>query len=219
MLIKTDYLSMKSILTLLSLSSLAIFSSSISHAQAIPCENPHQQAWKKMLCGNELKKQRLLLNDKYLTAYLATDAPIQLLEKTQQLWLNRVQQCTTRRCFEQQIDLRSEELNFYTSMNQSMTQHFIKYNRGKIAIPEVHIMVHQLSTDRIKIEGNAYLNPNNKNQQQRMLLAYSSPDPKKPVLDNDRRCSYQMTFHKALLVVQSKQKECQHFTGHYRRYD
>ncbi len=219
MLIKTDYLSMKSILTLLSLSSLAIISSSISHAQAIPCENTHQQAWKKMLCGNELKKQRLLLNDKYLTAYLATDAPIQLLEKTQQLWLNRVQQCTTRRCFEQQIDLRSEELNFYTSMNQSMTQHFIKYNRGKIAIPEVHIMVHQLSTDRIKIEGNAYLNPNNKNQQQRMLLAYSSPDPKKPVLDNDRRCSYQMTFHKALLVVQSKQEECQHFTGHYRRYD
>lgn len=221
MLIKTDYLSMKSILTRLSLSSLAIFSSQFSLAQtAIPCDGANHLAWKKMLCGPELKKQRLSLNDKYLTAYLVTDAPTQLLDETQLLWLNRVQQCKSKRCFEQQIDLRSEELNFYTSMNQSMTQHFIKYSQGKIATPEVHIMVHQLSEDRIKIEGSAYLNPNNKTQQQQsILLAYSSPNPKKPILDNDRRCSYQITFHKALLVVQSKQKECQRFTGHYRRYD
>ncbi|EPF73366.1 A1S_1983 family putative colistin resistance protein [Acinetobacter rudis] len=220
MLIKTDYLSMKSILTLLSLSSIAIFSSQISHAQAIPCDSTHNIAWKKMLCGTQFKQQRLSLNDKYLTAYQVTDAPTQLLEVTQQLWLKRIQQCKSKRCFEEQIDQRSEELNFYSSMNQSMTQHFIKYNQGKIAIPEVHIMVHQLSEDRIKIEGSAYLNPNNKSQQQQSsLFAYSSPNPKNPILDNDRRCSYQMTFHKALLVIQSKQTECQRFTGHYRRYD
>lgn len=221
MLIKTDYLSMKSILTLFTLSSITILSSQLSHAQtAIPCDGANHFAWKKMLCGSEFKKQRLLLNDKYLTAYLITDAPSRLLDETQQLWLNRVQQCKSKRCFEQQIDLRSEELNFYMSMNQSMTQHFIKYSQGKIATPEVHIMVHQLSEDRIKIEGSAYLNPNNRiQQQQSMLLAYSSPNPKKPVLDNDRRCSYQITFNKALLVVQSKQTECQRFTGHYRRYD
>lgn len=220
MLIKTDYLSMKSILTLFSLSTVTLLSSQVCQAQAISCEPTHHQAWHKMLCGSDLKQQRLSLNEKFLTAYLVTDAPSELLDVSQQLWQQRIQQCKSKRCFEQQFELRGEELNFYTSMNQSLTQHFIKYNQGEIANPNVHIMVHQLSKDRLKIEGYAYLNPNNKpNQQQTTLLAYTTPNNKNLILDNDRRCSYKMTFSKAMLVVQSPQKECQRFSGHYRRYD
>lgn len=220
MLIKTDYLSMKPILTLFSLTTFTLLSSQLCQAQTISCNPVKHNAWSKMLCANDFKQQRSSLDEKFLTAYLVTDAPTKLLDETQKLWQKRIQQCKSKRCFEQQFELRGEELNFYTSMNQSLTQHFIKYNHGTVANPNVHIMVHQLSKDRLKIEGYAYLNPNNTpSQQQTTLLAYTTPNNKNQILDNDRRCSYKMTFYKAMLVVQSSQKECQRFSGHYRRYD
>lgn len=220
MLIKTEYLSMKSILTLFSLSTLTLLSSQVCLAQAIICDPANTQSLHKMLCSNDFKQQRLSLNEKFLTAYLVTDAPTELLDVSQQLWQKRTLQCQSKQCIKQQFELRSEELNFYTSMNQSLTQHFIKYNQGEMATPNVHVMVHQLSKERLKIEGYAYLNPNNKaNLQQSTLLAYTTPNNKNAVVDNDRRCSYKMTFSKAMLVIQSSQKECQRFSGYYRRYD
>lgn len=218
--INTDYLSMKSILALLSSATLSVFITQHSHAQAIDCNATSAPSANRLLCSTDLKQARLLLNEKLLTAHLVTDAPTELIHVTQMLWLKRAQQCQSKTCVEQQIEERIEQLNFYTSMNQSLTQHFIQYNQGKIASPTVHIMVHQLSKDRIKIEGTAYLNPNNKpEQQQNTFLAYTSPQQKTQILDNDRRCNYQFTFHKAMLIVNSTQKECQRFSGTYRRYD
>jgi CRISPR/Cas system endoribonuclease Cas6 (RAMP superfamily) len=88
------------------------------------------------------------------------------LYDTHSLWFNRLQQCKSQHCIDQQFALRDDDLNFYTSLNQSLTQHFLKFEHGKIAQPAIHLQVHQLGKDKIKIEGMAYRNPNNSNDSQ-----------------------------------------------------
>lgn len=64
---------------------------------------------------SEARKQ---LNNKYLSAYLVTDAPLQLLQDTQTLWLRQTQQCKTNSCIQQQFDVRGDDLNFMLHLNK-----------------------------------------------------------------------------------------------------
>jgi hypothetical protein len=105
-------------------------------------------------------------------------------------------------------------------MNQSLTQHFIKYEHGKIAKQPIHLQIHQLSKDRIKVEGIAYRNPNNRKEAQTVsLLAYTTPEKKNEILDNEHDCKYTLNFQKAILSVSTQQKGCERFSGIYRLYD
>lgn len=216
MLLKTETNLIKNIVSALFIS---FCGTTITHAYPIQCEKPHLTLDKR-LCSDHLKELRTELNEKYLTAYLITDAPIRLIDDTNQLWLDRVRQCKGVECIKQQFDIRLEDLNFYTSMNQSLTQHFIKYENGVIAKQPIHLQVHQLTKDRIKIEGMAYRNPNNRKDTQIIsLLAYTTPNKKNEILDNEHDCKYQLNFQKALLTVKTQQKGCERFTGIYRLYD
>lgn len=192
---------------------------SVAHALPIDCQQQNTTVLKK-ICSSQFESLRTELNEKYLTAYLITDAPIRLLYDSNCLWLNRLQQCKSSECFQQQFDIRLEDLNFYTSMNQSLTQHFIKYEQGEISKQPVHIQVHQLTKDRIKIEGLAYRNPNNhKDKQIISLLSYTTPDKKNEILDNEHDCKYRLDFQKAILTIKTEQKGCERFSGVYRLYD
>lgn len=172
------------------------------------------------ICANHVKELRKELNSKSLTAYLVTDAPLQLLNDTQALWLSQIKQCKTNQCIKQQFSVRFDDLNFYTSLNQSLTQHFLKFENGIIATQPVHLQIHQLGKDKIKIEGIAYRNPNNKTDRQTFsFLAYTSPDKKNEITDNEHDCHYQFDFQKSLLVVKTQQKGCERFSGIYRLYD
>ncbi len=216
MLLKSEIKLIKKSLATFLLSSLLY-----GHVQAQPvaCQ-PGKKPDGSVICAPPLKDLRTKLNDKYLTAYLVTDAPIRLLDDTQHMWLNRLQQCKNNTCRQHQFDLRFEDLNFYTSMNQSLTQHFIKYEQGQVAKSPVHIQVHQLSKDRIKIEGQAYRSPNNSGDKQSIaLLAYTTPEKKNEIVDNEHDCKYQLNFEKAVLVIKTTQKGCERFTGVYRLYD
>ncbi|MEW4939346.1 hypothetical protein ABKJ23_15660, partial [Acinetobacter baumannii] len=51
------------------------------------------------------------------------------------------------------------------------------------------------------------------------LMAYSSPEQKSEILDNEHNCKYKFDFQKALLIVKTQQKGCERFTGIYRLYD
>ena len=198
----------------------SMFSMTIAHAEPVQCNSANSFSNAKLICSPKLNDLRDQLNDKYLTAYLITDAPIRLLDDTHTLWFNRVQQCKGINCVKTQFDLRLEDLNFYTSMNQSLTQHFIKYEHGAIAASPVHIQVHQLGKDKIKIEGLAYRSPNNRSTSQSVsLMAYTSPNQKNEILDNEHDCKYQLNFQKALLVVKTSQVGCEKFSGVYRLYD
>ncbi|KXO87309.1 hypothetical protein AYK86_01280 [Acinetobacter venetianus] len=197
---------------------LSCFCSTFTFAASIECSNHNIELGK--ICSKKYEEQRTQLNTKFLTAYLVTDAPLQLLHDTQTLWLNQIRQCKTKSCFQQQFDARIDDLNFFTSMNQTLTQHYLKYEHGKIAKQPVHLKVHQLDKDKLKIEGLAYRNPNNRIETQTIsLLSYSTPSEKNEIIDNEKKCQYQFDYQKALLVVKTKQKGCERFTGIYRPYD
>lgn len=78
------------------------------------------------------------------------------------MWLRQTQQCKTNSCIQQQFDVRGDDLNFYASLKQTLTQHYLKFENGHIASQPVHLQIHQLAKDKIKIEGLAYRNPNNR---------------------------------------------------------
>ncbi|AYO54289.1 A1S_1983 family putative colistin resistance protein [Acinetobacter wuhouensis] len=216
MLLKTE---LNQIKTLLSGLILGCLSTSAVYALPVDCGHSNTTLLKK-LCSTQFSDLRSELNEKYLTAYLITDAPIRLINDTNHLWFNRLQQCKSNDCLKQQFDIRFEDLNFYTSMNQSLTQHFIKYEHGEIAKQPIHLQIHQLTKDRIKVEGIAYRNPNNRKETQIVpLLAYTTPEKKNEILDNEHDCKYQLNFQKAILTVKTQQKGCERFTGIYRLYD
>lgn len=174
---------------------LSCFCSTFAFAASIECSNHNIELGK--LCSKKYDEQRAQLNTKFLTAYLVTDAPLQLLHDTQTLWLNQIRLCKTKSCFQQQFDARIDDLNFFTSMNQTLTQHYLKYEHGKIAKQPVHLKVHQLDKDKLKIEGLAYRNPNNRIETQTIsLLSYSTPSEKNEIIDNEKNASINLTIKK-----------------------
>ncbi len=216
MLLKTE---LNQIKTLLSGLILGCLGTTATYALPVDCTHANSGLLKK-LCSTPFDSLRAELNEKYLTAYLVTDAPIHLINDTHRLWYDRLRQCKNDDCLKQQFDVRFEDLNFYTSMNQSLTQHYLKYENGQISKQPIHLQVHQLSKDRIKIEGIAYRNLNNRKDTQIIsLLAYTTPDKKNEILDNEHDCKYQLNFQKAILSIKTQQKGCERFTGLYRLYD
>ncbi len=172
------------------------------------------------LCKSSFKPAREALAQKQLTALLVTDAPVKLILDTEQLWLNRLRQCHNSRCVQQQIDLRQDDLNIYTSLNQTLTQHYLKYQDGQPISPNVHLKLHQLDKANIKIEGIAYRNPNNRSKTQQInFLAYSTAQQKNNIHNNEQNCDYVFDFQKAILKVRSEKVGCERFNGIYRLYD
>lgn len=217
MLLNTD---IKFFRTIASFIGIGCIYSSLSYAQEIDCSQPDNSSSIKTLCSSNFEQQRQKLQNQYVTAFLISDAPLRLLEDTHQLWFKRIQQCKTSSCFNQQFELRTDDLNFYTSLNQSLTQHYLKFENGKIAKNPVHLQIHQLSKDNIKIEGLAYRNPNNKKETQTIsFLAYTTTDKKQNIVDNEHDCNYQFDYSRAILTIKTQQKGCERFTGVYRLYD
>lgn len=197
----------------LSIGMLAAFST--VDAQILSCKNNKIPA-----CHSQFSTEREALRLKQQTASLVSDAPLKLLNDTQDMWLTRLNQCRSITCTQQQFEQRMDELDLYTSLNQSLTQHFIRYEQGEIAQPMVHLKVHQLDKSNLKIEGVAWRNPNNRIQTQQIsFLAYSSTKQKNQIRNNEQKCDYSFDFQKAILKVTSEQDGCERFNGIYRLYD
>ncbi|MDV2468224.1 hypothetical protein QR674_04440 [Acinetobacter chinensis] len=216
MLLKTDFKIIKSLGTLFFLGFLC---TSQAYSQEIDCTDKTSSALKK-ICSSEFDEIREKLATHYQTALYVSDAPLQLLQDTHTLWFKRLQQCKSMTCFKNQFEIRTDDLNFYTSLNQTLTSHYLKFEHGQLAPSPVHIQVHQLSKDSIKIEGLAYRNPNNKLETQTVsFLAYTTPEKKNNITDNEHDCAYQFNYSKAILSIKTEQKGCERFAGVYRLYD
>lgn len=216
MLVNTEINLIKTLSTLFSIGCLC---TTLAHAQKMDCTEPNTHSLKK-ICADNFTESREKLVNHYTTAFLVSDAPVHLLEDTHTLWFNRLQQCKSLACYKQQFEVRMDDLNFYTSLNQSLTSHYLKFENGQIAKQSVHLQVHQLSKNNIKIEGIAYRSPNNKLETQTIpFLAYTTPDQKNKITDNEHDCKYQFNFSKAILSVKTVQKGCERFVGVYRVYD
>ncbi len=188
-----------------------------SHASlTIDC-NRHQF---KKICKPQLEEQKQQLENKGFIAYLISDAPTQLLLDTHQIWLNRLRQCQNFTCYQQQFDQRIEDLNYFISINQSMTQHYLKVENGQISKQPIYLKVHQLNKDNIKIEAIAYKNPNNQiKYQNKYFLGYTTSSDKISVLNNEDDCNYDFFYTKSYLKISSSFANCSDFVGLYRLYD
>ena len=67
----------------------------------------------------------------------------------------------------------------------------------------IHLKIHQLTKDRIKIEGIAYRNPNNRTETQTIPFW---PIPRRKLkarlrTDNEHDCKYNFNYSKAILTV------------------
>lgn len=216
MLLKTDINKMNILGLMLGLSTLA--TGAFASTQPLDCSNKNKS--NTTICSSAFDETRKTLANQYLTAYLITDAPLSIVEDTHQLWLNRLQQCKTVDCYKQQFDSRLDDLNIFISLNQSLTQHYLKFEDGQMAKQPVHLKIHQLTKDRIKIEGMAYRNPNNRVETQTIpFLAYTTPDAKTEITDNEHDCKYEFQYTKAILLIKTQQKGCERFSGVYRLYD
>ncbi len=191
-----------------------------SQAQHIDCTSNSKSSLLKKICVDPLAENRKNLETQYLTAYLISDAPLRLLADTHLLWFSRLEQCKSLLCYQQLFEQRIDDLNVFTSLNQSLTQHYLKYEKGKISKMPVHLKIHQLSKDRIKVEGISYRNANNKLETQFIpFLSYTTPDKKTEIVDNEHDCTYSFKYQRSILKVSSKQKGCERFVGIYRLYD
>lgn len=218
MLLKTDIKMMKLLGLMLGLGILATAAASVHPLEC--SDNSTDSKASSTLCSAPLTEFRKNLSGQYLTAYLITDAPLSIVQDTHQLWLSRSQQCKTVDCYKQQFELRLDDLNIFISLNQSLTQHYLKFEQGQIAQQPVHLKIHQLSKDRIKIEGLAYRSPKNRAETLTIpFLAYTTPEAKTKITDNENDCKYDFQYSKAILQVTSEQKGCERFTGVYRLYD
>lgn len=216
MLLKTDINLFKYLGSIFFLSCMA---SPSAFAQGLNCSSQNNSAL-KLACSAQYITERNAIEEKTLTATLITDAPLRLIEDTEKLWVNHLKQCKSFNCYKQQFDNRLEQLNFYTSMNQSLTQHYLKYENGEIAFQPIYIQIHQLTKNNIKVEGIAYRNPNNKLEKQIIpFLAYSTTEQKNNITDNENDCKYQFNYSKSYLLVKTEQKNCERFVGIYRLYD
>lgn len=171
-----------------------------------------------LICKSHFKDERVTFMTLLSNVSLMTNAPLTVLNVTQNMWQDRIYTCKNKACIQQELSLRTDELNELASLNQSLTKHFIKYNQGAIAKPHTLIQIHQLDKNRIKIEGISYKNLN-QHTNHHTFLAYSPSSQSIDILNNEDSCKYHFQVEKAILNITSEQKQCQQFVGVYRLYD
>jgi uncharacterized protein len=191
-----------------------------SHALMPDCQQETQLQFERMVCKNaDIKQLNEQLKTKYLNAQLMSNAPLKLLAKTQHGWRRHVELCQSTQCLQQQFSQRIDELELFTSMNQSLTQYFIRQSHPTRA-SYTQLQLHQLDKNRIKIEGMQYRNPNNsENHRIRYLRSYTSPDQFAQLVDLESKCRYSIERTGHLLKFSSKDAACKYFTGLYRLFD
>ena len=175
----------------------------------------------KLVCQDEqLKEHNEEIKAQYLQAQLMSNAPLKLLLLSQQQWENFVNKCKTKACISQQFEQRVDELVYLTSMNQSLTQHFVRYVNGKVDPQFTSLQIQQLDRNRIKIEATQFRNPNNSDTARYAhLRSYTTADALQEISDLDSRCQYKIERKFSILKLESDEENCKRFTGIYKLYD
>ncbi|SDB82990.1 hypothetical protein SAMN05421749_101151 [Acinetobacter marinus] len=176
---------------------------------------------RKYVCHNEsLQQKNDEMKAQYLQAQLMSNAPLKLLTLSQQQWEGFVNKCKNKSCVAQQYDQRIADLVYLTSMNQSLTQHFVRYIDGQVDPQSTMLQLQQLDRNRIKIEATQYRNPNNQDATRYAhLRSYTTADALQEITDLDSRCQYKIERQFSILKLTSDQDNCKRFAGTYKLYD
>lgn len=185
------------------------------------CEKKLSGAFDQKVCSHqELKDLNQQIREKYLNAQLMSNAPLKLLETSNRAWEKYVKSCKSVQCIHREFEQRIDDLTFFTTINQSLTQHYIRYKSAAIDSQMTHIQLQQLDKNRIKIEGIQYRSPNNSEATRiAYLRSYSSPDHLTDITDLENKCIYSLIRTDHTLEFQSEDPKCQRFVGLYKLYD
>lgn len=193
----------------------------ISFAKLPECSQAQQQYFDKTICKSpELNQLKQNIQEKYLVTQLMSNAPLSLVQYSQQAWEKYARLCKNKQCIQTQFEQRLDDLNFMTNLNQSFTQHFIRYHGGSHSQQMTTLQLHQMDKNRIKIEGMQYRNPNNSEQARiAYLRSYTPTQLNEAIVDLETRCDYQLERTKYTLTFKSTDSNCQRFVGTYKLYD
>lgn len=208
--------------TLIFLTSCTLFSISLpTYAQLPDCTKKQNQKFEIQVCKHEnLKILNQQIKEKYLSAQLMSNAALPLLARVHQDWLNYVKLCKNQQCIQQQFEQRLDDLTIIINMNQSLTQHFIRYNPKQKDAQMVTLQLQQLDKNKIKIEATQYRNPNNsENQRIAYLRSYTSPSLQDPITDLETKCVYTIERTGHVLEFKTEDQQCKRFVGVYKLYD
>lgn len=167
-----------------------------------------------LFCQPQYQSQRDDIQQRFLNTQLVTNAPPYLVQTTQNLWLEQIKKCKTPTCIENELDIRQDELTAYSTLNQTLTQHFFKYKAGKFSKPFTFLQIHQLDQNRIKIEGTRYTA-----SKRQFFNAYTDKSLRFDITNIEDQCQYQVNIQKAILTLDTTMPQCTGFSGIYRLYD
>lgn len=192
-----------------------------AHALLPDCEKNQSASFGKLVCQNQdLQKLNLEIQEKYLSAQLMSNAPLTLLRQSQQDWRKYVALCKNQRCLKEQFEKRLDDLTFIINMNQSLTQHFIRYAPKQPKQQMVTLQIQQLDKNKIKIEASQYRNPNNSEHQRiAYLRSYTSTQLQNQITDLETKCTYTLQRSGHLLNFRTQDPKCERFVGIYKLYD
>lgn len=202
---------------------LVLFSGISSSIYAVlpDCAHKNLTGFEAKICKNEkLKTLNSDVKDKYLSAQLMSNASLKLLQRSQHDWYKFTQKCKNTACIQEQFEQRLDDLTFIMNMNQSLTQHFIRYHPKTSNEQLATLQLQQLDKNKIKIEGNQYRHPHNSRDKRiAYLRSYTSSDLKTDITDLETKCTYKLKRIGYLLRFTSNDKNCQRFVGLYKLYD
>lgn len=193
----------------------------VSFAKLPECSQAQQQYFDQTICKNEeLIQLKQDIYEKYLVTQLMSNAPLSLVQYSQQAWEKYARLCKNKQCIQTQFEQRLDELSLMTNLNQSFTQHFIRYQGDSHVKQMTTLQLHQMDKNRIKIEGMQYRNPNNSEATRVVYLrSYTPTALNEPIVDLETRCTYQLERHKYTLTFKTDNPKCQRFVGVYKLYD
>lgn len=192
-----------------------------AHAQLPDCEKKQNQTFEKSVCqNNDLNALNSQIKEKYLSAQLMSNASLALLSLAHEDWIKYVKSCKNRQCIQQQFEQRLDDLTFIINMNQSLMQHFVRYDPQQKNQQMVTLQLQQLDKNKIKIEAMQYRNPNNSEHQRiAYLRSYTSPDLTETIVDLETKCHYSINRFGHVLEFKTEDQKCKRFIGIYRLFD
>ena len=190
-------------------------------AKVTNCAVKQQHYFDQMICKDDnLKTLQSDVHEKYLATQLMSNAPLSLVQHSQHAWDKFTRLCKSKACIQRQLEQRLDDLTLMTNLNQSLTQHYIRYRDGRNTQQMTTLQLHQMDKNRIKIEGMQYRNPNNsENARIAYLRSYTSTALDEKIIDLETRCTYQLVRSKYSLAFSSDDQKCQRFVGIYKLYD
>lgn len=157
----------------------------------------------KTICGNSrLKKLETEIQQQITAASKVGKVPTEILETTQQQWVETRNQCQQLSCIEDSYNSRLSEIKRYNVTDQQFVRHYIRVlaNTSQPSVPLSVMEIHKLDEKRIRVIINSFANSNKTYKiKQISFNAYANQSHRIKAKDLDSKCT--------VMILQDKDKD------------